>query len=208
MFWRTKKKLDQIHSAVEDSFSRVRSDTTILFEWIRFLHEQLEAQKRALHTQQSLMSSGISEGKVRDLIDLHAPRLPDVKPLHEKVQGYDVRLAQIEQALERIAEQAKNQASMVVVDPMKVRQTRLQEKIVRSVNKQSKEYIKKTILSLLEKYDQISASALREMVVDEQLLCSRSSFYRCIDELREQGELDAVSSGKEKVLARNRKVFK
>lgn len=75
---------------------------------------------------------------------------------------------------------------------------KLQEKIIKSVARASKEYVKSLILSLIEKYEDISALKIREIVVEEQGIVSKSSFYRMLEELEKEKSIDMVKIGKEK----------
>ena len=71
--------------------------------------------------------------------------------------------------------------------------------MLRRLVRNSKDYIKGVILSLIKKYGKIPALQLRDMVVEEQSLCSRSSFYRLLDELEAADMVGVVASGREKV---------
>ena len=75
---------------------------------------------------------------------------------------------------------------------------KLQEKIIKSVARASKEYVKSLILSLIEKYEDISALKIREIVVEEQGIVSKSSFYRMLEELEKEKSINMVKIGKEK----------
>jgi hypothetical protein len=77
----------------------------------------------------------------------------------------------------------------------------LQDKIVQRITRNSKEYLKGLILNMITKYGRISALQLREMIVEEQGLASKSSFYRLIEELEDENAVVVVSDGKEKVLS-------
>lgn len=78
--------------------------------------------------------------------------------------------------------------------------TMLREKIVQRITRNSKEYLKGLILNMISKYGKISALQLREMVVEEQGLASKSSFYRLIEELEDEGAVSTISEGKGKLL--------
>ena len=52
---------------------------------------------------------------------------------------------------------------------------------------------------MISKYGRISALDLREIIVDEQSLCSKSSFYRILEELELEQSVNVVAEGKEKV---------
>ena len=52
---------------------------------------------------------------------------------------------------------------------------------------------------MIQKYESISSLKLREIVIEEQGLCSKSSFYRLLTELEESGEVDVARQGTEKL---------
>ena len=74
----------------------------------------------------------------------------------------------------------------------------LKEKILKRITKNSKEYVKSIIKSYIRKYENVAALGLKEMVVDDQGLCSKSSFYRLMEEIEEEQEIGVVKEGKEK----------
>ncbi len=63
----------------------------------------------------------------------------------------------------------------------------------------SKPYLKSVIVSLVSKWGKISAVQLREMIVEEQGLCSKSTFYRLLEELEKEKALSRIYSGREKI---------
>jgi len=75
----------------------------------------------------------------------------------------------------------------------------LKEKLMRKLARNSKDYIKKLILGLMHKYGKCSAMQLREMIVEEQGLTSKSSFYRILDEMEKENTIERVSKGKQAV---------
>ena len=75
---------------------------------------------------------------------------------------------------------------------------RLQEKVMRSVSRSSKEFLKNTILSMIRREGEISALALRESIVENQGIASKSTFYRLLEELDSDGSIEMVRVGKEK----------
>ncbi len=77
--------------------------------------------------------------------------------------------------------------------------TFLKERILRKVARDSKEYVKNFIHSLITKYERVSALGLREMVVEDQGLCSKSSFYRILSELEKEDDIQVVQDGKGKI---------
>jgi hypothetical protein len=80
------------------------------------------------------------------------------------------------------------------------------DKLIEKVAKSSHDYLKAMVLSYIKKYGKISAFQLREMVVDEQNLTSKSSFYRILEEIeKEEQDITILREGKEKVYLPNLK---
>ncbi len=73
------------------------------------------------------------------------------------------------------------------------------EKIVKKVVQKSKDYIKNSVLNLIKKYENITGSQLKEIIVEEQGLCSKSSFYRILDEIEQEEKIKSERNGREKV---------
>ncbi len=77
-------------------------------------------------------------------------------------------------------------------------QSTFKERLVQKITKNSKAYVKSVVLSMIKKYGKIAALQLKEMIVDEQGLCSRSSFYRILSEVEKEPEIGVLQEGKEK----------
>ena len=74
----------------------------------------------------------------------------------------------------------------------------LKEKIFKKITRHSKDYVKSMLISLIKKYNKISGLNLREIVVEEQGIVSKSSFYRLLTEIEEDEGVNVVQEGKEK----------
>ncbi len=73
------------------------------------------------------------------------------------------------------------------------------EKLVQKVTKNSHDYIKAMVLSYIRKYEKISGYQLREMIVEEQNITSKSTLYRILEEIEESDEVSTIRQGKEKI---------
>ena len=100
----------------------------------------------------------------------------------EDPRGVSVNFSHIEKRLEKL-EQKKDS---------------IKEKIIKKITRNSKEYVKSVMISYIRKYEKISALQLKEMVVDEQNFCSKSSFYRLLEEIEQMEEVGVMKAGKEK----------
>ena len=97
--------------------------------------------------------------------------------------------------IERIVEQAPQQ-----VTGNSSEFTKLQQRLLKRISKHPKNVVKSAILTLIQKYARIQGTELRDMV-EEQQLCSKSSFYRLLEELEQDGMIEVLGDGKEKTYA-------
>lgn len=212
-----KEVQNQMHQVLLHSFNQVRQDVHNVYEWLRFLHGQNQQQQQIIEDlRQQLMYMPKNKEEIRELIDNHyslEPVLERVKQMEEKVfelEGKDQqsqsenlegthtklleKLHEISQKMERSVQQP-----VAPAQPVRPQSTNLRDKIVRNVARNSKEYIKGILLKTIQKYERISGLQLREIVVDEQGLVSRSSFYRLLNELEIESKINVTQEGKEKI---------
>jgi len=192
---------------VAQSFTHVRKDVQNLYEWIRYLHQQNKAQQDLITHMSRQLQAHATHGMAMD-----EKALAHIQELRSKIVDIDQRLGTLQSS------EPKSEATHAVMDRMSQIVERLesrsqapqapisslsslQEKVAKKVQQNSKEYIKAAIRSLVQKYAKISGLQLRETIVDEQGLCSRSSFYRLLSEIETEGSVQVSPSGKEKVYA-------
>ena len=195
------EKVEKLDNTLRESFDRVKEDTNNLYEWIRYLQEQ----NKSLHSEVKDHKRAVEAHKeeIRKL-SAELRQLPitreDIKKVvdsHYDFEGLLNRIRELESSIVQLQRKAPVRAAPMREAPQA--RTALQEKIDKRITRHSKEYVKGMILNLVQRYGKASALQLREMVVDEQGLCSKSSFYRMLEELEKEGSLGALSSGKEKV---------
>jgi hypothetical protein len=112
--------------------------------------------------------------------------------LVEKTTVFD----QLESMNKRIEGLANN---MGAIEQKNAAKSNLKEKIFKKITRHSKEYVKGMLISLIKKYQKISGLNLREIVVEEQGIVSKSSFYRLLTEIEEDDSISVVHQGKEKL---------
>jgi len=207
---RVEEKLDELDAKLAESFARVKQDTGAIYQWLNYFYAQNEELRRVVSEQQGSIAGLQEELK-------HMPATKEqVKEIIDRHYDFGAllgRLRQLEEQLERIAALKQRQVQAQVQRPIaeQVRQampempvlrdrtSALKEKILSRITKNSKDYIKGIIFSMINKYSRISAMQLREMLVDEQGICSKSSFYRILEELEKGEDVTVISSGREKV---------
>jgi len=203
MFWITKqkgveRKLSQLHNLLTRSFSNVKKDTQNIFQWLNFLYQKNQEQEKEieqLKTELSYIPKKPEE--IKRIVDSYYSfdnMTERIKMLNDKIDNLQFKpthptttlhpgLHVIEKRLSELEEQKK---------------ATIREKVVKRVTKNSKEYVKSLILSYIRKYGQISSLQLKEMIVQDQGLCSKSSFYRLLEEVEEIDEIGTAKQGKQK----------
>lgn len=214
---KTEKQLEQLRSILENSFKNVKQDTHNISEWITFLHKKNQEQEHlinSLHKQLDQMPN--TRHEIKQIIDHHY----SYENLHKKIQDLNERidslvgLKNIPEELEELRAQIADLPKTHTPAPHQVQErldhihNRLEkieakkysfkEKLVQKIAKRSKEYVKSVIISYIRKYNKISGLQLKEMVVDEQALCSKSSFYRMLTEIEVLEDISVIQQGKEK----------
>ena len=128
-------------------------------------------------------------------IDVFNERINDFDEIISKLRNIRSRPVESEDYLLKI-EQIEKRIHLLET---RYKPKTVKEKIMTKISRRSKEYMKGMVLSLIKKYGRMSALQLREMVVEEQGLLSKSSFYRLLTEIEGSDEVSMLSEGKEKV---------
>ena len=199
MFWLKRRsnedpRFSQLHNLLAKSFANVKRDTANLFQWTNFLYQKSMEQEsliKKLEVELSYIPKKPED--IKRIIDSYysyeslLEKIGDmgkkIDSLEEKRPKEKVYTGEIEQRLERLEQQRK---------------ASIREKIINRLTRNSKEYIKSLILSYIRKYAQIGALQLKDMIVAEQGLCSKSSFYRILGEIEALEEVDIIRKGREK----------
>jgi predicted GTPase len=198
-----KKGVYRIHNHIRDSFANVKKDTSNLYEWVDYLQQRIHAQEQLLVDQHQFISSlhaqlaqSLSLQDVHNVINNHYA-LRQLTYVQHRVESLHHRLGALAQLHDNhkstFADVQKRMDELAATTQR--RGNALKEKVVKNVMRNSKVYIKNAIVGFAEKYRQISGLQLKELVVDEQRLCSKSTFYRLLKELEHEGKLNARGDG-------------
>jgi len=226
IFWREKTdKFAQLHNVLSDSFAKVKQDSNLLSQWVEYLYHLSIEQQRSmndLRTRNNQIHSAMIElerynRRQNDLVrelQLQLKNMPstreDIRKIVDSFYSFDPVLARIKHVEQKLVDFESKKTAILLHEQSaqqvavhnelhSLKETSLKEKILRRITRNSKNFIKSSILSLVSKYGKISALQMREMIVEEQALCSKSSFYRLLDELEKTDGLRFVVDGKEKV---------
>ncbi|MEK6943528.1 MAG: hypothetical protein AABX00_05685 [Nanoarchaeota archaeon] len=208
MFWKkdnsTERKLAQMNEVLKKSFSNVKNDTQNIFQWLNYFHRKSMEQEqliKQLKTELSYMPK--TREDIRRIVDDYysfESIMAKIRDLSYKVD----QLAMVRSEQRPIVQQHSDEWKSYVnelqkrLENLEHRKSSIREKIVKKITRNSKEYVKSMMLSYIRKYERISALQLKDIVVDEQNFCSKSSFYRLLEELEELEEIGVIKEGKEK----------
>ncbi|MEK6874854.1 MAG: hypothetical protein AABX52_03850 [Nanoarchaeota archaeon] len=178
-YYRIEGIIDRIQK-VEDLVQKVHNN-----------HEQLKDATSMINNKQDV-------AKYKEI--LVPPHLEESQKASMVASSDDVfkRLAEISDSSNQLMLQKLSEISDKL-DAKKAPQSALREKIMSRVARNSKEYVKTMIRQLIEKYGKTSGLQLREIVVEEQGLSSKSSFYRILAEIEQEQEVSVIRDGKEKL---------
>jgi hypothetical protein len=211
--WLWKKGNDE---AIAQSFAKVRQDTDALYQWVSFLYAQnqqlveqtsvlkrlTEEQKLSLHELKVTVNHiPKTADEIRRLVDMHYsldPVLSRMKHIEQKLELIEMRKER-EHHSQSVSSAPKPQVHEVPEPVVKKPQEAIREKLIRKFARNGKEYVKNLINSMVHKYGKVGALQLREIIVEEQGLCSKSSFYRILEEMEAENLLHVVSKGKHTV---------
>ena len=240
-FFLPKKRDENLHQTIQNSFQGVKGDISKIFEWLNYLYHKTSQQEKFIHElQRQVMYVPKTSEELKELMDSHY----SITPLQNKVDRLTSKIDsleqsnraiyslkyQIEQIQSRIESLAKSSNSInhlipqidrinqkieelnetqqflkdrleeynLKPEPTNVPPIHLKEKLIRKIARSSKEHIKNIIRTLIMKYGKISALQLRDILVEEQALCSKSTFYRLLEELEEDHDISVIHEKKEK----------
>jgi hypothetical protein len=212
-------KVAQLDKALKDSFANVKKDTNALYQWVAYFQQQVVRQNQLVEEQQHDLDDYEQEIlRQRQIIERMQAELRAVPKDSETIKRiidayYDFdeildRVRQIEDKLSHLehqkaapaVQQIRHEVAALPHVAPPSRTQALRDKIVQRITRNSKEYLKGLIMSMITKYGKISALQLREMLVEEQGLASKSSFYRLLEELEAENAIGVIHEGKEKLL--------
>ena len=216
MFWKkddTNKRLEQMNELLKKSFANVKRDTANIFQWLNYFHKKnLEQEQTINGLQLELSYMPKTREDIRRIIDDYYSFegiMAKIRELNEKTDELARKQAahaekhvpqpQLQQPVQATAEMNAGLLNIEKrLEKLEQKKLSIKEKIMKKLTKNSKEYVKSVIISYIRKYERISALQLKEIVVDEQHFCSKSSFYRLLEEIEESDEIGVIRHGKEK----------
>lgn len=217
MFWKkwvTNQQLEAVQSSIKHSFTKVKGDMDSVHrdmdsvhQWLNYLYQQ----NYELYSRISQLSRVASEQKsaIKELENelSSIPKSPeDIKKIVDSYYSFENLIGRINALSQRIDilsatrpayEQTQISQLKQRVESIKPKTT-MKEKIIKRLTKNSREYVIRTIISYIKRYNSISSTKLKEIIVEDLNLASKSSFYRMMDDIDNMEEISVVKKGKER----------
>ncbi|MBW2978880.1 hypothetical protein KY304_02090 [Candidatus Woesearchaeota archaeon] len=187
-------RIDQLEQNLRNSFERVKQENQNLYAWIKYLNEQSQITQEELVRKSEIISE--NQHKIRDK-EFSEEKVKQIFEDADCFNSVIKRITNIENRIEKLEEKRVIEKTKEF-EPVK-QTSALKEKVLKRIARNSKDYIKSVVKGIIKKYGKVSALQLREIVVDEQGLCSKSSFYRILEELEAEKIMNLISRGKEKL---------
>ena len=216
MFWKKEKKdalpqkqLVAMNELLKRSFSNVKRDTANIFQWLQYLYRKNIEQEQLIRSMQLELSyMPKTREEIRKIVDDYysfegmMAKLRQLDARVEELAAAKAQQAQSQQVVihKETPQRMDNDINIIEkrLERLEQKKASVKERIVKRIARNSKEYVKSVILSYIRKYEKISALHLKDMVVDEQNFCSKSSFYRLLDEIEQLDDIGVIKHGKEK----------
>ena len=204
----TELQLARLNNMLAASFANVRRDTGMIFQWLNYLYKKsIEQENTIRQLRHHISRMPASKMQLKQLID----EIYSFEDISKRIDTLSIRLDTLSRReIVPVGTETGTRTEAEAVDETRLeniqnrlekleeKKQTLKEKLMKKITKNSKEYVKTIILSYIKKYEKISALKLKEMLVDEQALCSKSSFYRLLEEIEELDEISVLKKGKEK----------
>ncbi|GEM_PF-862926 len=218
-FDRVKTDIATLSQWVEYLNQKNQGQTQVIEE----LKRQIEQVPKTRQDIKLLVDSVYDYETMRERIRLIEQKIAQIELQRSKIEQIDLKFQDLPQQLRTIRAQVElmheqtrdarmhetrqlGQATEQLNIPTEIPQinqrqpvSRFKEKVLKKLTQNSKEYVKGLILSHIHKYGKISGQHLRESIVDEQGLCSKSSFYRLLEEIEKDEQLTVLAEGKNKL---------
>jgi hypothetical protein len=205
------QKIEAIEGSMQEltrHLLETKNENYNLHAWINYLNaESIKQQHLTQEIAEKLKNAPLSKVEIKELIDSHYAFDHIIGRIKHIEQKIDILSALKTQPAPQTAP-VEAEVAHPAIQQLRVRASPifeekkgsfLKEQLVKRLVRNSKDYIKSSMISLIKKYGKLTAIQLRDIIVDEQALCSRSSFYRLLDELESEGQLSALEQGREKM---------
>ncbi|MAG08531.1 hypothetical protein CMO89_03590 [Candidatus Woesearchaeota archaeon] len=199
----SEKRLRDMNNRLISSFSGVKQDITNINMWLNYLYQKNTAIENSIKTLENKFNEiprNTDAGRLIKLYSSFNDIQAQIMNLKSKVDTLPATDSSVIDKIGSVMSRVDNISLRIdnIEGKDAGKKNNLKKAILKDISKKSKDYIKNLIFRMIKKYDKITASQLKKMIVEEQSLCSKSTFYRLLLELEQSNSIGAANSGKEK----------
>jgi len=227
--FRPKKDIEILESNIKDSFFRVSSDVQSLKTWVVHLHkaQSMLDEKHSAHRDISKRETDLLVEKIgrlendqknlsaylSQLIDYlqkkaeHESRFASKLELLKSRREIGSNLTSSEGSVRTKFVPASEHAKEVRQLPKHTAQTAFEEKLLRRIRQQRKEYVLQKMVEATQE-GEFGTNELEKLIVEQKQLCGRTSFFSYLKELKIQSILEDSLVGKRKILVSKHKIVR
>lgn len=186
------EKWNHLDNALTGAFGKVRQDTQNLFAWISYFHQHLMEHKRETHHLRLKFEEQ----------NRHIQYLQEsIKHLEKKIELLDAKPLPQPQII-RFSEQNPNLVRTESEPSPNLKRPNFERKMLSHIMSKKKPYIIRKMLDIIGE-SPIATKELERIIVEEQQLCGRTSFYAYLKELRLKKQISLQEKEFSKVIVRN-----
>jgi len=218
-----RKEIKKLNETLTNSFNNVRTDIQTMQQSLTVVHQDIQniyqwIEYLSRHSQsvvsdmsdmkKTLAVTPTTKEEIKRIVDYYY----SFEDIIKKVRDLDDTLTSLTNKFTRISsikefDIASQLQYVSEIKELKERLNRIEEqsskkytreKLIKKITQKSRDFVRNLILSYIQKYEKISAVKLREMIVDEQGLASKSAFYRLLEEIEQYEDIEVVRDRKEK----------
>jgi len=179
------RNINVVNHSISTFKNEVNTNLNSVYTNQKLVFQRLEALSQGNLKQELQEEMRTFKHEIELKVSSQPTTLPPTQDIFDKLELLNRRLDEVQSNMGHLQEKTNTRQN-------------LKEKIFKKVTRHSKEYVKSMLISLIKKYNKISGLNLREIVVEEQGIVSKSSFYRLLTEIEEDEGVNVVQEGKEK----------
>jgi hypothetical protein len=183
------KRWHNLQKALSHSFSRIKSETSLIFSWLHYFREKDKVHdERHYHTQQQLQHHSKEIDRLKDEIFALKSEFLQLKIGQETAKK--VQYSGSFPNLVRTKSVPKSEPE---------RQSVFERNILAKIRHQRKDYVMDQIMRLIEKGVH-STKEIETTIVKEKALCGRTAFYDYLRELKHKNLIKYKEKGTKRVV--------
>ncbi|MBN2454847.1 hypothetical protein JXB11_04860 [Candidatus Woesearchaeota archaeon] len=188
-FRKVDKRWHSLDRALAESFSRVKSETSLIFSWLHYFREKDKVHDdRHYRAQQQIQNHGNEIQKMKEEILALKSQI-----LHIKISSEKAKIQAFSGSFPNLVRTKSEPRSEPAARGV------FERNILAKIRHQKKDYVMDQILKLVEK-GMHSTKEIETTIVKEKSLCGRTAFYDYLRELKHKKLIKYNERGQKRIV--------